>query len=475
MKNFSIKIELLPHQKQAVEKLKPLRVGALFMDMGTGKTLTAIELIRLRSSKIDNVVWFAPAAFVINIKKEILKSTDINEDDIECIYGGNLSIKGDKCISIIGLDSLSQSDRVAGEAYEIVNDKSYIVVDESSYIKNYFSLRTKRLLALTKKTSYRLLLTGTPVTQGAVDLFSQMYFLSPSILGFNSFFAFANQHLVYREIVLGDGSVKRTSEVAQEINPEELADKIAPFAHQARIEECVYLPPKTFSSHYIELSNYQRTLYEQAKLDTLQIIDEMPDDQDFMPEYFKLQTELQKICSGFISLDEKQLSEFNRLNCLIDIIDKHNDDKVIIWSKYVPPTNYIKKILIARYGGKSAITYTGKLKVCEREAQLNKWRDPAGARFLIATHSIGGFSLTLNEAKLMIFYDNMYSYDKRMQPLRRNYRIDQDSETKVIDIVADNTIDEKIMTAIQTKEDYANTFNQRITSKKEFKNAVRDL
>ena len=87
MKAFETTTELLPYQADAVAKILPSRVGALFMEMGTGKTRTAIELVKIRHRKIDRVLWFCPVSLKETVRREILKHTDCTDADI-CVFRG---------------------------------------------------------------------------------------------------------------------------------------------------------------------------------------------------------------------------------------------------------------------------------------------------------------------------------------------------------------------------------------------------
>ena len=151
-------------QESAVNKLEKLRVGALFMEPGTGKTLTALKLIE--SSKADWVLFIVPFQTKQNLQDELDK------------WGFDLPYR------IEGVESLSNSDRLYTELItEMKNhEKTFMVVDESLKIKNRFAKRTKRVLTLGEMSYYRLILNGTPISRNVMDLWSQMEFLSPKIL-----------------------------------------------------------------------------------------------------------------------------------------------------------------------------------------------------------------------------------------------------------------------------------------------------
>lgn len=151
-------------QKAAIEKLEKLRVGALFMEPGTGKTRTAIELVE--SSQTDFVLWIVPFQTKQNLKDELNKWAF------------------DKPYEIVGIESLGASDRIYMETLNKLkaHKKAFIVVDESLKIKNDIAKRTRRVLSFRKYSYYRLILNGTPISRNVLDLYAQISFLSPKIL-----------------------------------------------------------------------------------------------------------------------------------------------------------------------------------------------------------------------------------------------------------------------------------------------------
>lgn len=156
-------MELSTSQRSAIKKLKELRVGALFMEPGTGKTLTAIRLIE--SSETDWVLFMVPFQTKKNLQAELDK------------WGFEMPYR------IEGVESLSNSDRLYLELMaEIKKHKTFIVVDESLKIKNRAAKRTQRIMKLGSLSYYRLILNGTPISKNLMDLWCQMEFLSPKIL-----------------------------------------------------------------------------------------------------------------------------------------------------------------------------------------------------------------------------------------------------------------------------------------------------
>lgn len=156
---------LTQQQTSAIEHLDEWKVGALFMEAGTGKTRVAMNLVN--STSCTELFWIGPLRTLENAKEEISK------------WGGFKMPA-----YFYGVESISASDRIYLELYSAIerSKKPFVVVDESLKIKNAEAKRTKRLLEIGKKVEYKLILNGTPLSRNLLDLWSQMEFLSPKIL-----------------------------------------------------------------------------------------------------------------------------------------------------------------------------------------------------------------------------------------------------------------------------------------------------
>lgn len=467
MKTFATKTDLMAHQRDAVAKVSPSRVGALFMDMGTGKSRTAIELAKLRAAKIDKVVWFTPVSLKLSVAQEIRKHTDC--EDI-CVFNDKTSQRNLPKARwyVVGIESMSSSTRVVAAVNQLITERTMVVLDESSYIKGHRSKRTERLTYICSRARYRLILTGTPLSQGVVDLFAQMRFLSDKILGYTSFYSFAANHLEYSE--------KFPGMIVRAHNTEWLAAKINPYTYQVRKSECVDLPPKHYSTEWFYMSYEQREWYENLKDEFLMRVD--PDDWDSYL-IFQLFSVLQQVVCGFYNEKHrgktKRRHEFQneRIDVLTELVSQiPSDEQCIIWGKYHYDIEQVQKVLEA--GKRTFALYTGKQS--EREREANKaWFQAGDAQFFVATPSSGGHGLTLNEASTVIFYDNSFKYSERIQAEDRCHRIGQTKSVHYIDIACANSIDERIMRSISSKEDTLESFQAEVKAAQGDKEKIKDL
>lgn len=463
--NFQAATTLLPHQSAAVEKVLPIRVGALFMEMGTGKSRTAIELVRLRADKIRRVLWFCPVSLKDTIRQEIAKHAPGQSVHVFDAHTGCKGIP-DADWYVIGIESMSCSRRVILAVNALVGPDDMVIVDESQYIKGHRAARTDWITRLAEPARYRLILTGTPISQGVQDLFSQMRFLSPQILGYRSWYSFANAHLEYSEKF--PGLIVRTH------NTDWLAAKIRPYTYQVTKAECLNLPDKLYETRWFSMTGMQRAWYQAEKQ---AILDEASEHEDWDSIFiFKLFTALQQIACGFQYSDGKAFDvENHRMETLLKVVEELGpDEKIIIWTKYAHTITVIAKGLRHAHGPGSVATFFGGLNERERTREVELFRK--SARFFVATPSCAGHGLTLNEAATAIFFDNGFKYSERIQAEGRCHRIGQGRTVTYVDIACRDSIDTRIMDALERKESAVQAFKKEVDKvKKKQGGSLREL
>jgi len=433
---IDMKTALLPHQEAAYEKLRRLRVGALFMAMGTGKTRTTLELIkyRLNRNTIKHVLWLCPCSVRQNLKDDIIKHAD-----------GAMAY-----IAIHGIESLSGSVRLyeALERY-VTASETMIVVDESNLVKNFKAKRTKRIIELAKHCRYRLILNGTPVTRNASDLFAQWYILDWRILGYRSFYGFAENHLEYDKY----GNVRRC------LNTDYLAEKIAPYCYQVSKEECLTLPEKQYQRYGCYLADKQEEHYEK-------VVDYMLDRIDNLrPEtIYRLFSAAQAVISGqWVSERKGHMHtkpmfsnplENPRIQKLLEIIEGIENEKAIIFCRYTHEIKTILKIL------PNSVPFYGEISNKERLKSLERFT--GNAQYLVANKMCAGYGLNLQHCRNIVFYSNDWNWGTRAQAEDRVHRLGQMDNVRIYDLYAYGTLDMKIMRCLDKKERLNNEIKHEI-------------
>jgi SNF2 family DNA or RNA helicase len=485
---FNVTTPLMSQQTAAVEKMLPTRIGALFMEMGTGKSLTAIELARLRQERIRNVIWFSPVSCKETVRHEILKHTNCPDSQVN-VFDDRTNERNlpDAFWHCIGIESMSSSDRVVLTANKLITPDSMVICDESSYIKGHTSSRTQRITKLAERAQYRQLLTGTPLSQGIEDLYSQMRFLSPQILGYRSFYSFAANHLEYSD--------KFPGMIVRSHNLEYIAAKIAPYVYQVTKDECLDLPEKLYETRYFKMTSEQRAWYETAKEEILSEVDE-----DNFDGYtiFRLFSALQSITSGFWNRKIKPLPsrgevggsrvrggfegdgckhiEFNhnRVDLLMDtVLSIPQNEKIILWCKYQHDIRQIGEALNRKFGPDATSLFHGDLNEKQRKREREKFSYES--RFFLATEDCGGHGLTLVEAAYAVVYNDQFKYSTRLQYEDRNHRIGQIRKSVYIDLHCMSSIDDRIAASRASKGNTVEAFKREVEKVKGKKAKLKDL
>ena len=424
---MKLKTSLYPWQEAAVDKLLPIRVGALYMEMGTGKTRTALEMIqrRLDAGKITHVLWLCPCSVRENLKTDICKHSD-----------GALA-----SIAVYGIESLSASLRLYDLLLRYVSaGTTMLIVDESNLVKNHKAVRTQRITALAEKCRYRLILNGTPISRNEADLFAQWYILDWRILGYRSFWSFAANHLEYDPEI--PGRIRRT------LNTDYLIEKIAPYSYQVSMADCWRLPGKHYTTVHCSLEDGQLLHYDEIVERMIAEIDEQRPDT-----IYRMFAAAQDIISGlWVELGKhiRTRPMFHdpldnpRIRALADLAGGLQG-QAIVFAKY---THEIRSILDVL---PSSVPFYGGLSPGKREESLRAFRDGA-ARFLVANKACAGYGLNLQFCHQVIYYSNDWDWATRIQSEDRVYRLGQNSAVDIYDIIADGTLDQKIIRCLTRKE-----------------------
>ena len=445
---------LYPWQQAAVDKLIGIRVGALYMEMGTGKTRTALELIKRRmdAGKLDKALWLCPCSVRQNLREDILK------------HSPDALTK----IAIYGIESLSSSIRINELLMRFVSSgRTMLVVDESNLIKNSKAIRTRRITELAEKCRYRLILNGTPVSRNEADLFAQWYILDWRILGYRSFWSFAANHIEYDPEIRG--KIRRT------LNTDYLVEKIAPYSYQVSRAECFELPNKRRQTRYTSMSVTQEMHYWDVVDHMIALLDER-----HPATIYRMFAAAQAIISGLYVEDVNGHFETSpmfdeprknpRINTLLEVIDELEEGRqAIIFCKYTHEIQAILKVL------PDALPFFGQISYRERQSSLDAFRS-GKARFLIANKVCAGYGLNLQFCNCVIYYSNDWDWATRAQSEDRVYRLGQSHAVDIYDIVASGTLDTKILKSLERKESLSDAVKrelQRANSTKEARGTYR--
>jgi len=466
--NYKFKTKPFKHQFDAFMNSKDKEAYALFMEQGTGKSKVIIDNISylFRKGSIDTAIIAAPKGVYRNWYASEFK-THMPEDVVQfskvCIWSPVETKKNIEELTsflkeseklrffIVNIEALS-TDKGKNYLHRLLNTgNSFFCIDESTTIKHRTARRTKNVLKLGKMAKYRRVLTGTPVTQGPLDLWSQMNFLDEYILQ-NSFYAYRNAYCVIRR--------RRTSthsfdEVVGYQRLEELQEILKPYSFRVTKDECLDLPPKIRLKREIELNRDQKRLYHTLRKRA--ILELESEKLVTAPLIITRILRLQQILCGFIKSDdgtEEIIPGTNpRLEELLDVLEE-TQGGVIIWATFRRTIQMIYDALAKKYGASKVATYYGETESEMRQEIVEKFQ--AGEiKYFIGQPRTGGYGLTLTNAKTVIYFNNTYDMEVRLQSEDRAHRIGQKDKVTYIDFVCPNTIDEKILKTLSNKKKLA--------------------
>ena len=321
-----------------------------------------------------------------------------------------------------------------------------MAIDESTTIKTPTAKRTKNIIGLGKISKYRRIMTGSPVTKNPLDLYTQCEFLDPYLLDFASYYAFRNRYAVMKTMHIRGRSIQ-TVHAFQNLG--ELSDKLKGFSYRVLKEDCLDLPPKNWTKRHITLSKEQQKVYDQMKKTALATLNgKVTSTMTVLTQLMRLQ---QITCGHFVADDgSTQEIKNNRITELMDVLDE-TEGKAIIWGHWQKDIQNIVSEIEKIHGPGSVVSYYGLTPQSERQDNIRKFQGDPRCRFMVGTPSTGGYGITLTAANTVIYYSNGYDLEKRLQSEDRAHRIGQKKNVTYVDIICEDTVDEKIQKALRKK------------------------
>ena len=459
--NYKFKTKPYAHQLTALEKSWNQITFAYFMEMGTGKTKVLIDNAAMLydKGKIDGVLIVAPKGVVktwyeqelpIHLPNHIKNMTILWQSNItkgqreklNSLFKSDLDLH----ILIMNVEAFS-TEKGKDFATKFLNShRTLMVIDESTTIKNPTAKRTKNIISLSEISRYRRIMTGSPVTKNPLDLYSQCEFLSPYLLDFTSYYAFRNRYAEMKTLHLRGRSIQIVDEFK---NLGELSDQLKGFSYRVLKEDCLDLPEKNWTKRQITLTHDQRKIYEQMKETALAHLNgKVASTMIVLTQLMRLH----QITCGHFTADDGTIQDIpnNRFKELLDVLSEM-EGKAIIWAHYQHDVKNIIREVVKIYGEGSIVDFFGLTPQDERQDNIRKFQDDPKCRFFVGTPATGGYGITLTAANTVIYYSNGYDQEKRLQSEDRAHRIGQKKSVTYVDIIAEDTVDEKIVKALRDK------------------------
>ena len=232
-------------------------------------------------------------------------------------------------------------------------------------------------------------------------------------------------------------------------NLAELSEKLKSFSYRVLKQDCLDLPDKIYMKRQITLTSEQKKVYEEMRKEAYAHLNgKSITTMTVLTQLMRLH----QITCGYVPTDDGTIQEIknNRLNELLNVLDEV-EGKVIIWAHYQHDIKKIVEEIEKIHGPRSVIDYYGLTPQDERQGNIKKFQDDPRYRFFVGTPSTGGYGITLTAANTVIYYSNGYDLEKRLQSEDRAHRIGQKKSVTYVDILAEDTVDEKIVKALRKK------------------------
>jgi len=459
--NYKFKTKPYAHQLTALEKSWNKENFAYFMEMGTGKTKVLIDNLAMLydKGKVDGALIIAPKGVVKTWYEQELPTHLPNHiDNTTVLWQSNITkTQQEKLDSVLenemllhvlvmNVEALSTEKGVNFARKFINSHKTLMAIDESTTIKTPTARRTKNIIMLGKQAKYKRIMTGSPITKNPLDLYTQCEFLDPWLLDFTSYYAFRNRYAEMKTMHLRGRSIQVVSEFK---NLGELSETVKNFSYRVLKEDCLDLPPKNFIKRHITLTPAQKKIYEQMKKAAMAVLNgKVTTTMTVLTQLMRLH----QITCGHFTADDGSVQEVesNRLNELMSILEE-TEGKAIIWANYQRDVAQIIEHIEKKYGKGSIVDYYGLTPQEDRQDNIRKFQNDSNCRFLIGTPQTGGYGITLTQANTVIYYSNGYDLEKRLQSEDRAHRIGQKKTVTYVDLICEDTVDEKIVKALRDK------------------------
>lgn len=409
--------------------------------MGLGKTRMATQWLANLGVAPEKVLAVVPATLVPTFATEICKHTGVMPTAIVGDAKRKAQLADEKNFHVVSYDSY-------GRMQDKFKDKEAVIADEFHFVKNPGTERSKTIFNLSKKVPYFLGLTGTPITQGAQDYYSQIRCIDSKLLG-PSYTSFKKRYCLEEQVRGAPWGIKR---IVGYQKLDELTRIVSGCVRTYLKKDCLDLPEKTYQTRYIELTPAQQKVYRELKYEMAATIGDTTLDA---PHMISRLVRFSQITQGFIPTTATEGSELHmfdtnpKLNELKEIVDDLKNEPFIIMCRFLEDIKNASQVVQER-GIPFARIY-GAIPPVERQKVVADFQE-GKIQALVCQIATAGVGFTFTKAQTMVFYSNSFSYTDRVQAEDRIHRIGQLGTCLYIDIVAQGTIDELIQDALHNKK-----------------------
>lgn len=425
------------HQLEIFEKFKDKNEFALFLEMGTGKTKIVLDYLSYNIDFFERALVFCPKSVISSWEDEVPKHSDLSYQ----VVTGPTTKKRQAITE--GIQKKSKLFITNYEAvlalYDFIKDMfDVIILDESTYIKNPWAKRTKRIIKLGDNCRVRIIMTGMAVTNSPLDIWAQYRFLDKGKSFGSSFLGFRNKYF-YSDYnkwnwFLKDGSINKINHAIYKKAVRKLKS------------ECIDLPPKIYEQRIVDMPKQVRKIYDEMRL--LLVAEINMNEKLTVREAIVKTLRLQQITGGVIPTDAgKYYYNDYKIKVLNEIIQENPGEKIVIWCNFLEEIHMIERSFSEK--GLKYVSIYGKIK--HRTEIIHQFQNDPDTKYFIGQIKTAGMGITLTAANLVVYYSNSFSVEARYQSEDRCHRIGQENKVLYIDILSRKSIDMYIVNVLKRK------------------------
>ncbi|MCL2301538.1 MAG: DEAD/DEAH box helicase [Firmicutes bacterium] len=424
--------------------------AALLMEMGTGKTITSIAIAGAlwQTGRAKRALIVAPLSILGVWEEEFAKWADFpytlqvltgsSEQKAQAL--GRITGPGLQ-VAVVNYESAWRlEEALLGWKPDLV------IADESHKIKSHTTNASKFMHKFGNEKCFKLLLTGTIITNKAVDVYSQYRFLNPAIYG-TSFYRFRSRYFE-------QGYFPSQLALKKHMEPE-FTQRLHCIAFRATKADCLDLPPMVDIIRLVDLEPKALKAYRDLVRDSFAELS--AEDTVTASNILTRLMRLSQLTGGFIKPDDGKLQQISKakLAALEDIVEQVTEEggKLVVVARFVPEIDAICKLLEQKQIRCSCVR--GDVK--DRKEQIAAFQNDPEVQVFVGQIATAGQGITLTAASTMVLYSTDYSMSNHEQVRARIHRVGQDHKCTYIYLTARGTVDEKVLRALREKADLART------------------
>lgn len=463
---------LWKHQADTLDRFAYENEAALLHEMGTGKTTSAIAWLRakynMRKIVLPTLI-VSPVATLYNWKEEFERNSPEQVHSKVLVLEGSVKrriehLQSDALIWITNPEAFDNEEFVQALSKK---DLKCTVIDEVHRFKNHKSKRLKSLCYVTDSAEFRMILTGTLILNSYLDLWAQWRILDRGETFGVNFYVFQGEYF-RDENINWKGKPKYFPHYVPRPGIDKiLSAKIASKASRLTKLECLTLPPLVYKREYVELSKEQKGIYQEMRDE---LIAEVKNGECVATNALVRVLRMLQILSGYLQVETRDklthahvLKENPRLARLHDLLEELTPQhKVIVWCTF--QENYKAIQAVCENLGVAFAELTGQTK--DRQAEIDRFQNDPTCRVMLSNPQAGGVGVNLTAASYAIYFSRGYSLGDRLQSESRCHRGGSEIHESItlIDLVAKDTLDEEVLSALLRKENFANNVLDRVKS-----------